>query len=223
MASSTSFTYNQLIAELQLVLEEASAEYVTDLPVIVSLGESRLNTDLNFEIFDVVITGALTANVFVQGIKPGNWQGTRTLHLRDSGGGGLRRFLERRTYEYCLDFEPDESATAEPQYFAEYSPTEFFMTPAPDVTYAFELRQIQAPDQLTVSNQNTWLGDNCGDLLLYACLISSEEFLKSDQGEIAVWKATYSEMMPARKLEARQQWRSDYSPVKEAARTVSLT
>ena len=223
MASSTSFTYNELIAILQTTLEEASAEYVADLPTIVSLGESRLNTDLNLEIFDVVVTGALTINVFVQPIKTSAWQGTRSLHLRDSGGTGLRRFLQRRTYEWCLDYEDDESATAEPLYYAEYSDTEFFMVPAPDATYGFELRQIQAPEQLAVGNQNTWLGDNAGDLLYYACLVSSEEWLKSDQGEIAVWKTTYGELTTARKLELRRQWRSDYSPVKEAARTVSLT
>ncbi len=223
MASSTSFTYNLLIAELQRVLEEASAEYVADLPVLVSLGESRLNTDLNLEIFDRVVTGALTADVFVQPIKPSTWQGTRSLHIRDVGGTGLRRFLQRRTYEWCLDFEPDESVTAEPIYYAEYTETEVFVVPAPVLTHGFELRQIQAPTALTVGNQNSWLGDNAGDLLLYACLISSEEFLKSDQGEIDVWKKTYGELTTARKLELRRQWRGDYSPVKEAARTVSLT
>ena len=223
MAASTSLTYNQLIALLQSTLEEASAEYIVDLPTIVSLGEGRLATDLNLEIFDVVVTGALTAAVFVQSIKPTNWQGTRSLHIRDVGGTGIRRFLQRRTYEWCLDFEPDESQTAEPLYYAEFSDTEFFVVPAPVLTHGFELRQIQAPEQLAVANQNTWLGDNAGDLLYYACLVASEEWLKSDQGEIAIWKTTYGELTTARKLELRRQWRSDYSPVKEAARTVSLT
>jgi len=222
MSSSTSFTYNELIAALQSWLEEASAEYVVDLPTLVKLGESRLTTDLNFEIFDVVVTGALTAAVFVQPIKPATWQGTRSLHIRDVGGGGVRRFLQRRSYEWCLDFEPDETATAEPIYFSEFSETEFFMTPAPVLTHGFELRQIQSPDSLAPANQSTWLGTNCGDILLYASLASSEEYLKSDQGEIAVWKQSYGELVTARKLELRRQWRADYSPVKEAARTVSL-
>lgn len=222
MAASTSLTYDQLIAFLQSTLEEGSAEYIADLPRIVALGEGRLNTDLNLEIFDVVVTGALTANVFVQAIKTAVWQGTRSLHLRDVGGGGIRRYLQRKSYEYCLDYEPDETAVLEPIFYAEYSDTEFFVVPAPDVTYAFELRQIQAPEQLTSINQNTWLGDNCGDILYYACLIASEEWLKSDQGEIATWKGTYGELMGARKLELRRQWRADYSPVLSAARTVNV-
>lgn len=223
MASSTSFTYDQLIAALGTWLEEGAAEFTGDLPTLVKMGESRLATDLNFEIFDVVVGGALTIGQFVQAIKPLNWQGTRSLHLRDSGGGGLRRYLERRSYEWCLDFEPDESATAEPQYYAEFTDTEFFMVPAADATYAFELRQIQSPESLAPANQDTWLGTNAGDLLLYACLIASEEWLKSDQGEIATWKSSYGETMNVRRLELRRQWRADYSPVKEAATGISVT
>lgn len=222
MATSLSFTYDQLIAALQSWLEEASAEFVGDIPTLVKLGESRLATDLNFEIFDVVVGGALTVGQFVQAIKPANWQGTRSIHLRDSGGGGLRRFLQRRSYEWCLDFEPDESATAEPQFYAEFTETEFFMVPAPAVTNAFELRQIQTPDSLAPANQTTWLGTNAADLLLYASLIASEEWLKGDQADVAAWKTTYGETMNVRRLELRRQWRADYSPVMQAASTISV-
>ena len=150
MATTLSFTYNQLIAYLSVALEDNAAEFVVNQQTIVALGESRLATDLNFEIFDVVATGALTASVFEQAIKPTNWQGTRSLHLRDVGGAGLYRYLQRRTYEWCIDFEPDVTATAEPLYYAEFSDTEFWLAPAPDATYAFELRQIQSPEALTI-------------------------------------------------------------------------
>jgi hypothetical protein len=140
-----------------------------------------------------------------------------------SASTGLRRYLERRTYEYCLDFEPDETAVAEPQYYAEFTETEFFVVPPPDIAYGFDLRQIQTPEALAPGNQTTWLGTNAGDMLLYACLIASDEFLISDPQDLATWRQSYGELVPARKLELRRQWRGDYSPVKEAARTVGLT
>lgn len=219
MSTSTSFTFATLSTRIQVFLEEAGAEYTASLEDIISLGESRLATDLNFEIFDRVATGALTAGVFVQAIKTGTWQGTRSLHLRDVGGGGPFRFLRRRTYEWCLDFEPDETATAEPEYYAEFTETEFFVTPAPDVTYGFETREIRGPEHLSAANQNTWLGDNAGDLLLYATLISSEEFLKSVPADIQTWKDTYGETMGVRRLELRRQIRDDYDPSRNASRT----
>ncbi len=457
MPSSTSFTYDELVAALGDWLEETSEQWTDNINTIISNGESRLTTDLNFEIFDRVVNGALTPDQYVQAIKPSDWQGTRSLHLQglggsgdsdfadvvlltsldgddgattaddeslldntlsfqgnaalttsfskfgtasldantgdpldfieiahdpaflfgsgdwtiefwvnaqdqvgghdyinhadggsgtnnwqilnangslqflysSDGGGGLgnnpffgsmaangvwshvaitrngndlfahidgvksgatvdvtgvtigggaipinigsrnqsgatpnisdaeayideiritvgtaryttanftaptaafpdsasdgpRVYLERRTYEYCLDYEPDETATAQPQYYAEYTETEFFMVPPPDIAYGFELRQIQTPDALSPSNQNTWLGDNAGDLLLYACLIASDEFLISDPEDLNTWRTSYGELLPARKLELRRQWRGDYSPVKEAARTVPV-
>jgi hypothetical protein len=457
MPSSTSFSYDDLIAALSAWLEESSEEFIDNQSTIVSMGESRLATDLNFEIFDRVVTGSLTADQYEQAIKPSDWQGTRSLHLRDpnasadadfadvvlllsmdgvngatvavddsilnntvnfqgaidlktlikkfgtaaldadtgdpldfleiphnaafpvlagdftiemeintfdqvgghgyinhgdggtgttnwqvesangsltfnystagggfnvfrtfgslgpnstfqhiaitrlgndlfahvdgvksgatfdvtgitiggtgavainigsrnnsgaspntsdadaiidevrvtvgtaryttanftaptqafptSGSAGLRRYLERRTYEWCLDFEPDETATAEPKYYAEFTETEFFVVPPPDLAYGFELRQIQTPDALAPGNQNTWLGDNAGDLLLYACLIASDEFLISDPADLEAWRQSYTEVMPARKLELRRQWRGDYSPVKSSAKTTSL-
>lgn len=220
MSTSTSFTYDTLIAAASTWLEDNSAEFVANQQIIVSMAESRLATDLNFEIFDRVVTGALTASQFVQPIKATGWQGTRSLHIRDAGGTGLRRYLQRRTYEYCLDYEPDESATAEPIYYAELTETDFFVSPAPNAAYAFELRQIQTPEQLTAANQSTWLGTNAGDLMLYATLLASEEFLKSDTEFMNTWRTSYSELLPARKLELRRQWRGDYSPVKNAARTI---
>ncbi len=222
MPTSLSFTYNELIAYLQVALEDSSAEFVANIQTIVSLGESRLATDLNFEIFDVIVTGALTAAVFTQPIKPTNWQGTRSLHIRDVGGTGLRRFLQRRTYEWCLDFEPDESATAEPLYYAELTDTALWLTPAPVLTHGFELRQIQSPAALTVANQTTWLGTNAADLLVYACLLAADEFLISDEADMAEWRTSYNELMPPRKLELRRQWKSDYDPIMAAAQTTSI-
>jgi len=446
MPTSLSFTYDELIAALEDWLEESSAEFVANQNRVVALGESRLATDLNFEIFDRVFSGSLIPDQYVQAVKPSDWQGTRSLHLRDladvvlhlhldgadaatstvdssqyartmvftddaelstdqvkfgtaalgvnnstlpdqtgdalfttinddkfdfadevwtiemqyyaedsaganvlmvignssggiealsvvlsngnigieingisvinvftvphtndtyhhlalqrtgnvfecfldgvesssgdftnavvfddpvgdviiggsgsgaspgqpfegwidevritkgfarysgnfappteaypnSSGSGLRRYLERRTYEWCLDYEPDETATAEPKYYAELTETEFFMVPPPDIAYGFELRQIQTPEALGPGNQSTWLGTNAGDLLLYACLLASDEFLISDPADLETWRKSYTELMPARKLELRRQWRGDYDPVQAVAKTTSL-
>ena len=142
MATTLSFTYNQLIAYLSVALEDNSAEFVANQQTIVALGESRLATDLNFEIFDVIVNAALTPAVFVQPIKPSNWQGSRSFHIRDVGGAGPRRYLQRRTYEWCLDFEPDETATAEPIYYAELTDTDFWVTPAPVLAHDLPLGKI---------------------------------------------------------------------------------
>jgi hypothetical protein len=224
MPTTTAFTYTELIAEIQDVAEDSSAEFVAEMPTIVANGESRLYADFNLELFDRVRTGALTASVFIQSIKPtATWQGTRSLFLRDSGATGLRRYLQRRTYEYCQDFSPDESVTAEPIYYSEYSDTEFFMVPAPDDTYAFELREISRDAALILGtgNENTWIGDHQGDVLLYSCMIFAETYLKSDQPDVDKWKTLYQETMTARRTILRRQLRGDYAPIRNAARSAT--
>lgn len=225
MASTLAFTYNELIAEIQTTAEDTSAEFVAEMPTIVSAGETRLYGDLNFEIFDRERTGVLTINVNEQPIKTATWQGTRSIWL-EPVGGGASVFLQRRTIEYCRDFQPDPAVNrAQPIYFGELSETEFFMVPSPDVAYPFIMREIgrEAALLLTASNQNTWLGDNLGDLLYYAAMIQAEIYLKSDAVDIDKWKQLYSETLPVRRGTLRRQLRGDYAPIRNAARTAEPT
>ena len=142
MASTLAFTYNELIAEIQTTAEDTSAEFVAEMPTIVSAGETRLYGDLNFEIFDRTRTDVLTINVNEQPVKPATWQGTRSVWL-EPVGGGARTYLQRRTVEYCQDFQPDPAVNrAQPIYYAELSETEYFMVPSPDVAYPVRIREI---------------------------------------------------------------------------------
>ncbi len=220
MASTTAFTYNQLIAAIQTWLEDDSAELIAALPDIVAMGESRVYTDFNLEIFNRVRTGiVLTINQNEQPIKPATWQGTRSIHITPVAVGA-RTYLDQSTYEWCIDFEPTVTLTGTPQFYAELSETDYFVAPAPDLAYPVVLREIAIPQALTVGNQNTWLGDQQGDILLDACMIEAEQYTKSDEYDVGKWKNFYGEKLPARRMELRDMIRSDYSPIQNAARTV---
>ena len=220
MASTVAFTYDELIAAIQTWLEDDSAELIAELPNIVAMGETRVYTDFNLEIFNRVRTGiVLTINQNEQSIKPATWQGTRSIHITPVAGGA-RTYLERRTYEWCIDYEPTVATTAQPIYYAELNETDYFVSPAPDQAYPVVLREISIPDALAVANQNTWLGDQQGDILLDACMIEAEQYTKSDQYDVDKWKAFYSEKLPVRRMELRDLIRSDYTPIANAARTV---
>lgn len=220
MASTVAFTYNELIAAIQTWLEDDSDELIAALPDIVAMGETRVYTDFNLEIFSRVRTGiVLTINQNEQTIKPVTWQGTRSIHITPVAGG-IRTYLERRTYEYCVDYEPTVATTAQPKFYAELNETDYFVSPAPDQAYPVVLREISQPDALTVAVQNTWLGDQQGDILLDACMIEAEQYTKSDQYDVDKWKAFYGEKLPTRRMELRDLIRSDYTPIANAGRTV---
>lgn len=222
MTGTVTFSYNDLIAAIQSWAEDDSTEFVAAMQDIVGKGESRLYTDLNLEIFDTIASGTFTINVQTQAVKPGTWQNTRSMWV-EPVGGGARTYMERRTVEFIVDFQPDETVdTGLPLYFAELDTTQYLVAPSPDQAYPFTCRQISQESTLilSVGQQNTWLGDNVGDILLDSCMIEAEQYIKSDQYDVDKWKTLYSEKLPQRRAELRNLIRSDYSPIQNAARTV---
>lgn len=225
MPALVSYTFAQLQAALIAATEEDatfSTAYVAEIPNIIRKGETRCYSDLNFEIFDRVRTGALTPNVFIQAIKPATWQGTRSIFLLPPGGAGARQYLRRRSYEYCVEFEPDIANVDTPLYFAEYSDTQFFMSPPPDVAYAYELREISRDTALSVVTtiSGTWLSLNLGDLLFAACMVESERWLQGSAEDIGTWEVDYRAKLDVHRATLRGLIRAEQSPVQNAPRTV---
>jgi hypothetical protein len=221
----TSYTLAALNAALISETEENatfSDLFVAALPELVRRAESRVYGDLNMEIFDRVVTGVLTINIYLQAIKDATWQGTRTFWLRDVGGTGKRRFLSKRSYEYCQSYEPDETVRSEPKYYAEFSDTQYFVAPAPDVAYAFEIREISKANALSIITTvtGTWLSLNMGDVLFAACMVECERWLQAEQPDIDKWEMGYKDRLETNRATLRSMLRADYSPVKNAPSTI---
>jgi len=68
--------------------------------------------------------------------------------------------------------------------------SEIRVGPAPDSTYTAELSYYQKPTALSDSNTTNWYVSNIPDILLYACLLEAEPYLKND-GRIQTWATLY--------------------------------
>lgn len=227
MPSTVNHTYESLLAQVRRDMEEPdNDELEANFQQIVARAESRLYTDLNLEIFDRVRTGQLTPGQFVQAIKPTTWQATKTFWIRadDSGAAtGRRIYLLKRSYEYCMEYAPDEAATDQPRQFAEYSDTEYFISPAPDALYHYEIREISqtAALALTDVNDTTWLSANAGDLFVAVANIEAARFLQGLPADIETLEKTYAALFVPRQATLRDLIRQDYSPVQNAPRTTT--
>ena len=207
---STSFTYNSLVAALQTTTEENGSEYLAFIPTIIQLAEDKILRDLDLELFDTITPLAFTAgNPLLT--KPTGTIATRTIHYVNASNN--RTLLELRSWEYVNDYWPNPATTtATPKYFAEYSATQWHIAGTPTGTNAVYARCVVRPTGLAVGNQNTWLSNYMGDLMLLSCLVSSEQYLKADN-RIPVWKSDYTERLAAARVELRQEDRVDYTPM----------
>lgn len=207
---ATSFNYTTLKQALIDMEEETGTDFASFIDTIIPLAEDKLLRDLDLEIFD--ISAASTFGVASPWLaKPTDMVALRTMHYTDADGNF--QLIEPRSYEFCKDYWPNASTTtATPKYAAEYSDTNWLIAGTPASGLTVTIRYIHRPDGMTSGNPATWLGTHTGDLLYFACLVVSEQFLKADN-RMPMWKQDYAERLAAAILELKPDQRDNYMPM----------
>jgi len=125
---------------------------------------------------------------------------------------GVVKALTKRSYDFIQMYQ---NATAgKPLYYADEGQSEWIFAPAADVNAtAVNRRYIQRPPSIVVA-QNTWIGDNVGQLLFVACLMESEQWLKVDDRYADMKTKYYEELLPNARGEVMLAARSGvYAPL----------
>jgi len=211
------FTYTELYNALQTWTKDAADEYQSDLNRIIELGELKLIKDLDVTIFDVNDSTPVVTSGSRNVTKPTGCLSTNSLFLLTSG---TRSRLVQRSLDWCLEYAPNVTTdTGTPTFFAELNSTTWYIVKTPTATTTLDSYFVKRPNSI-VDDDSTWLGDNCGDLLFYACLASSERWLKADDR----WQdiiTDYQDALQKWKIENRNLLRKgDYSPLMPAAQPI---
>ena len=215
------YTYATLTTALRDFTEDQGSEFLSAIPTIIGLAETRLIRDLDLELLDRVATGTLSAtNPFIT--KPTDLIQLRSLHYIDPSDAFKWVELEERSYGYIREYWPRNllQTTPNPKFFCEYSDTQWLVAGTPSVELTWSARYIIRPDGLSATTTETWLSTRLPDALFYACLVTAEQFLKAD-GRAPMWGAEYARALEAARVELRRSERDDYmpmvaTPVKEA-------
>lgn len=192
MATTTTFT--TLKEDVQRYLERGATMstdpvMVEQLPRLINLAERRIARELKVQGFINVVTGTLVPGQSVYP-KPDRWRDTVSVNIGTGVGNNTRKQLFTRSYEYTRQYWPDESATGEPVFYADYDYTHWLFAPSPDAAYPFEILYYELPPLLDENVQTNWLTEFAPQLLLYGTLLEATPFLKNDE-RIQVWQAMY--------------------------------
>jgi hypothetical protein len=206
---ATSFTYTTLKTALESMLEETGDEYATFIDTIIPLAEDKILRDLDLELFDDTATSTLvTGSMWVA--KPAGIVSLRTMHYINALG--VYVLIEPKSWEFLKDYWPTSATTTTPRFFSEYSETTWAVAGTPSIDIPVVIRYMKRPAGLTNANPTTWISTTVGDLLFYACLVVSEQFLKADNRS-AMWKSDYMERLQAALRELKPNSRHDYMPM----------
>lgn len=181
-----SMTYSSLLEDITTYCERSDEPFLAQRDRFLMMAENRLAKEIRgLGVMQFVQATLSTGNPIL--VKPARWRETVSFCITTPDG---KMALWPRELQYCRAFWPDSSAVDEPRYYADYDYERFYLAATPDDDYAFELAYYERPEPLSEQNQTNWYTQNCPDLLLYACLLETQPFLKLD-GRTAVFQGLY--------------------------------
>lgn len=129
---------------------------------------------------------------------------------------GRPKILVKRSYDFIQSYIQQDQGR--PLYYCDDGQSQWLFAPAADAnTSAIKRRYIRRPESIVVA-QNTYFGDNLGDVLFAACLMESEQFLKADDRYADMKTKYYDELLPNARGEIAIAARAGvYSPLQPVA------
>ena len=190
MTAPEAMTYSSLVSDIANYAERHDQEFLEQIPRIVMLAEQRLALEAKGLGQVQVVAGKFTANDPVL-TKPERWRQTKSLFYVKSDGQAV--YLKPRKYEYCRLYSSGEPA-GDPEFYADYDYNHFFLAVTPAAALTFELSYHARPEPLSEGVQVNWTTRNAPQLLLYACLLEAQPWLKNN-GMLSMWQSQYAQVL----------------------------
>lgn len=189
MTAPAAMTYDSLVADIYGYSERNSDQaFIAQIDRFIMLAENRIAIEIKNLGQQQTITGALLTTSPVLA-KPERWRQTKSFSYTNPVTAQVAYLLER-TVEYCKTFWPNKTLTNPPRYYADYDYEHFLIAATPDQAYAFELMYYERPQPLSSANQTTWTTQYAPQLLLYACLLEANGWLKNPNFQTS-WQNAY--------------------------------
>ena len=190
MTTAVVMTYDSLVLNVQTYLERTDATTLAYIPTFIMLAEQVIAAQIKFLGNLNVAESTMTtgANVIA---KPDRWHKTVSMNVTVSGA---KQPVLLRKYEYLRNYWPTDTATATPQYYADYDYTHWLVAPTPDQAYNYEILYYERVQPLDSSNQTNWFTIYAPQALLFGSLLQAMPFLKNDDRS-PMWPAQYDTIM----------------------------
>lgn len=189
-------TYDSLTNEIITYLNKpGDPDTLAQIPNIIENAHKKIGRDSKNIGFVRYLRANFTTGSFVIN-KPYLWLRNITFNYGTGANFNTRNQINLRSYEYLTMYWPDPSQRGLPIYYADYGYQGIIIAPTPIANYPFEIAYLETPETLSHLVQNNWLTDNVPDILLHACLLEANLFLKNPD-MISIWDKIYKEAIAA--------------------------
>ncbi len=188
-----SFTYDQLKQAIQDYTENTETTFVNNLDIFIKNAEERILKIAQLEVFRKNQTGALTSgNQYLA--LPDDYLAPFSLSFTN---GSNKEFVLFKDVNFVQSFNPNNSTTGAPRYYAQFDVDNFILGPTPDSNYNVELHYFYRPASLTAGSGSgtTWLSKNASVSLLYGSLIEAYTFMKGEGDLVQNYTQRFTEAL----------------------------
>lgn len=195
MTTSFTLTYDNLITAVEQYLERNDAAVVNQIPTFITLAEFEIAQQIKTLGQIEVAQGVMSVNNPVIP-KPARWRKTVSMSVVNASSERVPMYV--RKYEYLTNYNA-ESPAGLPLYYGDYDYDNWYVSPAPDQAYQFEVLVYQRLQPLSSSNQTNWITNNAPNAMLFGTLLQAVIYLKDDARQI--FQQKYDMAMQALKAE----------------------
>jgi len=188
-----SFTYAELKTAIQDYTENTETTFVNNLNIFIKNAEERILKIAQLEVFRKNQSGNMTANNQFLAL-PSDFLAPFSLSFTSSSN---KEFVLFKDVNFVQSFNPNNSTSGAPRYYAQFDVDNLILGPTPDSSYAVELHYFYRPASLTSVGDSgtTWLSTNAYVALLYGSLIEAYTFMKGEGDLIQNYTQRFTEAM----------------------------
>lgn len=182
--------YTALSQAIQEYCENTETSFVANIPLFVQIAEQRIYNSVQ-----VLAERKNTTDNMTQGNPylslPADWLATYSLSYFDPVTNAAV-FLLNKDVEFIREAFPIQVSLGSPVYYASFDKDTLIIGPTPDYAYSIELQYFGYPESIVTAN-NTWLGDNFDNVLLYGSLREAYLYMKGEPDMISNYEQKYQE------------------------------
>lgn len=198
-------TYNELVDNIRAYTEiDANAMSNSNINTFILMTENRILRDIDLDVFKLEASANMTqGNKFLT--APSDILTHRYMMIQSTDN----IFLEFRDTSFMKEYWPDGSVQGQPKYYSVWDQNTFYIAPTPDQNYYVELGYIYRPQQLSSTNQTTWVSINAPEALLYGCLAQAYSFTKGPGDMLQYFDNAYRQAIQGLGIEQQGRRRRD--------------
>ena len=140
-----SFTYAELKTAIQDYTENTETTFVNNLNIFIKNAEERILKIAQLEVFRKNQSGNMTANNQFLAL-PSDFLAPFSLSFTSSSN---KEFVLFKDVNFVQSFNPNNSTSGAPRYYAQFDVDNLILGPTPDSSYAVELHYFYRPASLT--------------------------------------------------------------------------